>query len=146
MARYLGPYDDGLGGRWGGGEGVVMVQFSVKASLKLTLKFQRVSYEKSKKKVFFVFLLLFSLKVVSFIVIQYYNCFQRLIFIYLHQRLFHREIFIKHFIQKVISESGKNASADSHLSVFFSQLILFSLILCRCYQCLAIKPSVSKNR
>ena len=38
---------------------VVMVQFSVKTSLKLTLKFQRVSQGKSKKKVFFVFLLLY---------------------------------------------------------------------------------------
>lgn len=42
------------------------------------------SEETYKKKVFFIFLLLFLLAVVSFIVIQYYNCFQRFIFIYIN--------------------------------------------------------------
>ena len=47
----------------------------------------------------------------------------------------------------VFKDCLKKASKSwfSPLSVF-SQLILHLLILCRCYQCLAIKPSIRKNR
>ena len=47
----------------------------------------------------------------------------------------------------VFKDCLKKASKSwfSPLSVF-SQPILHLLILCRCYQCLAIKPSIRKNR
>ena len=103
------------------------------------------SEETYKKKVFFIFLLLCLLAVVSFIVIQYYNCFQRFIFIYINIYFIGKSLEI--FYTKCKDRykwNGMQVLILSSQCRFFATDRLLSL--CRLYQCLAIKTSIRKYR